>query len=311
MQRHVYIIAFALALFGMTRQAHADCRVIDQLDKLYSLQLRLANNPDTGLFQSDIRQLRVIIATLSNRDAVSAVDGNAILGKGADVVKFLEETQTLLQIASMDDPLSVTPHFTAGRRANLHSVGGHLTALRCTDDQIAIAQARASETSTGGSSDAEDLEQVAATLTELAAEVFRPRSLLVLLASVIVISFLARVITRRMIMRRRRAKRHRTTYNTQYTTDERTTIGMLIDLNCLGTKLRHEKGSPLEPGTAVDLTIEDGTVSGTVMWSNLHYTGIQFRRQITLEQVAAILAAGDRNEPKVRMQNGAPKDAVL
>ncbi len=310
MRRFADKIALALLLFGLARPVHADCAIIDQLDKLHSLQHRLANNPQTGLFASDIRQLRAISSDVATRDAINAVDGNALMGKGADVARFLQETQNLLQGASMDDPLSVLPHFTTSRRANLLRIGRHLVDLRCTDEQITIAEAEAAENPIRATSDAEDMQQVGAAINRIAAEVFRPRSFFILIAVIGTSTVLARIIQRWLTLRRRRARRHPTTYNTRYTWDGKTTTGMLLDLNCLGAKLRHEKGHPIPQGTAVSLTIEDGSVDGTVMWGNTHYSGVRFRHNITLEQLAAILAAGDPDRKAAQTQNGAPWDAV-
>ena len=58
-------VSLAIGTFGAAPPALADCAVIDQLDKLHIIQTRLARDPDTALFFSDIRQLRTISAGIS------------------------------------------------------------------------------------------------------------------------------------------------------------------------------------------------------------------------------------------------------
>ena len=299
-------IRFAICTLGAGLPAHANCLLIDELDKLHIIQSRLANDPATGLFATDIRQLRVISSGISNRAAVDAVEGNSFTGHGADVVRFLQETQLLLQRASLDDPQSVRGHFNRETRANLARVGTHLTDLRCRSDQIAIDAQIAAERGTGGSSDAEDLAEVTETLNGLADEVFQLRSLLILILVVTGTSLIMPLVRHRLILRRRRAKRHNITYPTHYLHDDRKIEGMLIDINCHGTKLRHETDNPLAKGVQVDIEVCDAFISGTVMWSNAHYSGIQFRNLISLAEVEILR----KTEPTPKTKNGAPKDAA-
>ena len=290
--------------------AYANCLVIDQLDKLQILQARLARDPDTGLFSNDIRQLRAISAGMSNRETLDAVDGNSFTGHGADFMRFLQNTKDLLQGASLHDPQSVRPHFTRAARNNLEQVRDHLTGLRCNDTQIAVESAAASQGTSGGDSDAEDLAEVAENISAIAEEVFQLRSLVIVLAVSIAISVITPIIRRWIILRRRREKRHNTTYPTQYDWENRTIDGMLIDINCHGTKLRHEKDNPLPIGTTIDLVICGEQTTGTVVWSNTHYSGLQFKNLISLKQVDEICAATDEKTASPKTQNGAPKDAA-
>jgi len=307
MRHFSLMIALAFVLLGFSRPAHANCMIIDQLDKLHILQTRLANNPDTALFRFDIRQLRTISSTISNRSTLEAVTGNAIMGKGASFVRFLQNTQNLLQGSSLDDPYSVRSHFTRAARQNLQDIGGYLTDLRCTDTQIEVDQARAAAAPARGNSDAEDLEEVAEAIREVVQEVFQWRTLLIVAIFAIVISTAVPLIQRWLILRLRRAKRHNTNYATQYRWEERAINGMLMDINCYGTKLRHEAGNPLSKGNDVDICLEGDWISGTIMWSNVHYSGVKFSETIDLTQVHAICIAEEGN---FETQNGAPKDAV-
>lgn len=310
MRRFGLAISLMISALWMGQPAYANCLVIDQLDKLQILQTRLARDPDTGLFSNDIRQLRAISAQLSNRDTLDAVDGNSFTGHGADFIRFLQNTKDLLQGASLYDPQSVRPHFTRSVRNNLGQVRDHLTGMRCNETQISVESAAASEGTSGGDSDAEDLADVAENLSALAEEVFQLRSLVILLAIGLGISIITPIIRRWLILRQRRAKRHNTTYPTQYNWENRIIQGMLIDINCHGTKLRHEKDNPLPIGTMIDLAICDEWSTCAVMWSNTHYSGLQFKSLISLKQVEEICASDDQKNTNPKTQNGAPRDAA-
>lgn len=292
MQRYKLMVVVVLILLGFSRQATANCTVIDQLDKLYVLQTRLANNPATALFRDDIRQLRTISQLVSDQDTLRAVEGNSFVGKGASFVQFLQNTQRLLQGASLDDPFSVQGHFNGAARQNLRSIGGYLNDLRCTDTQIAIDAAERAADPTRGNSDAEDIREVIAFLNQLAEEVFQWRTLFIVLTVTAVVAVAKPLIRRWIVIRQRRAKRHTTHYVTQYAWADRSYDGMLMDINCYGTKLLHAAGHPLPNGTPLDVAIEGQMTSGTVMWSNVHYSGVKFDTSIDLAHVYAVCAAG-------------------
>lgn len=291
MRLHLMIVLCVL-LGTSGRPALANCLIIDQVDKLHILQNRLSQNPDTGLFPTDIRQMRMIARTLSDRDVVKAVDGNTLMGQGARFARLMRDTRTLLQSVSLDDPASVTPHFTSARRKDLQAISNDLKDLRCTDDQVAVAESDAAENALRGNSDAssdvEDMQQVAETLSRISQEVFQLRSLLVLIGVIAASMILTPVIRHWLIVRQRRAKRHTTTYATHYDGGTGQYDGMLLDVNCYGTKLRHAPSQPLEVGADVKVRIDAEWTQGTVMWSNAHYSGVQFKRAISLEDVAAI-----------------------
>ena len=299
-------VSLAIGIFGAALPALADCAVIDQLDKLHTIQTRLARDPDTALFATDIRQLRTISAGISDRATLDAVAGNRFTAHGAAFVRFLQNTRSLLQISSLDDPLSVRPHFDRQARENLAVIGDSLITLRCNETQIAIDAAIAAERGAGGSSDAEDLAEVAENLNRLAGEVLRPRTAIILLLLAGGTALALPVIKHWVVLRQRRAKRHNTLYPTQYLSEKHKINGTLIDINCHGVKLRHELDSPPPKGQTVEIAICDHWVEGQVMWSNAHYSGVQFRKTLSLSDVAAVCALPENPQ----MQNGAPRDAA-
>jgi hypothetical protein len=291
MQSLRILLAAIFVILGSSQTARADCRIIDQLDKLFILQTRLAANPNTALFGNDIRQLRAISSSLSERAALQAIDGNTLLGKGAEVVRFLRNTRLLLDGASLDDPSSVLSHYTRGNRNNLAQIGDHLHDLRCTDEQISVAQAEAASDPIRSTSDAEDIAAVSAALSQAIQELTRPSSILVILLAIATTVVASRLISRWLVLRRRRTKRHNTNFATRYYVNEQSTKGVLLDINCFGTKLKHADDAPIPGGTSIAVDIGDQMTKGTVMWSNQHYSGVQFKSAISLGQVEHIRAS--------------------
>jgi hypothetical protein len=103
---------------------------------------------------------------------------------------------------------------------------------------------------TRNNGDAEDLQEVAAALKQLAAEIFRWRTLVVAVA----ISITSAVAI--PLIRRTRTKRHTTSYPSHYTWAKRTCNGTLMDIHYHGTKLQHEVGNPLPLGAPLEVAIK-------------------------------------------------------
>lgn len=291
MQQTALIGILAAALFMGTDRLHANCLVIDKIDRLYTIQSRLARDPDTVLFATDLRLLRITLRSLSNTAALEAVDGNALFGRGADIVRMLQQTQALLESVSVDDPHSIRPHFQGSSRRTLTAVGDHLHDLRCTREQINIDRAAnaAEATAPATTTDAEDLAQVMRALGSFRQEVLRPRNLIGLLLTIGAVFALAPIVKRWLILRRRRARRHPANYATRYRRDVHEIAGSLLDINCYGTKLARPKDENLQVGDGIEIAIEESWVSGKVVWSNRHYSGVQFKRAIGLGEVNEII----------------------
>ena len=304
------LISLIISSLAIGSALHANCVLIDTLDKLQIIQSRLARDPDTALFASDIRQLRTMRASIGDRETLDAIDGNRFTGKGPTFIRFLQNTQDLLQGTSLDDPHSVRPHFTNRNRANLAAIGSHLNDLRCTDDQIAVDSAATDNPINAPGTDAEDMAEVAETLSRLADEVFQWRSVVIMLALAAFLATVTPLLRRWLILQRRRERRHNTTYATRYLWNEHEIEGMLIDINCYGTKLRHEADKPIPLGDTIKIRICEEWVGCTVMWANKHYSGLQFRRTIALADVKTVCTVDETAHPPSKTQNGAQKDAA-
>jgi len=293
MRRHILLMLGIVAVLMMpARHALADCVIIEQIDTIHTLQLRLMRDPSSALFSSDLRQLRQLSGQISDRDALSAVDGNTLAGRGPSFVRFLDNTRVLLQRASMDDPFSVRPHFDRSVRRNLDTIATHLTELRCSAEQIAIEKEAQTDRAFAGDSDDRDQEEVQEALRAMAEEILHPRTGILLILFIGGFLVLSPIVRKWLIRRKRRAKRHNTRFTTRYRWHDRTIDGTLIDINCYGTKLKHEQGDAQPEGAKIQVGIFEDWQTGTVIWSNLHYSGIQFNRQISLNTVSEICAAG-------------------
>ena len=127
-------------------------------------------------------------------------------------------------------------------------------------------------------------------LSTLGQEALRPRSMIGLAITVGGGFAVMPFVKRWLILRRRRFKRHPANYATHYRTEEKTCESHLIDINCFGTKLARPKDQTLEVGDGIEIAIEESWVAGKVIWSNKHYSGVQFKRAIGLGEVTEIVA---------------------
>ena len=301
--------SFALILVLWTASASANCAIIDRLDQLHTLQMRLLQNPNSGLFSSDIRQIRVLSKNFSGTAAAEAVDGNTFVGVGARMAAFVQNTQALLRISSLDDPNSVRRHFTPAVRRNLTDVGDDLGSLRCDLTEIRADAADALPVIEGDTnSDEEDLAEVAETLTTIADEVLQWRSLAILVATITALSVVIPAFRRWRLMRKRKAKRHNTSFDVKYKAkDDTAMVGTLLDINCHGTKLQHNAPEPQETGSQVHISLDEAWVSGTVKWSNNFYSGVKFDKQITLGQVVRVCKSDEKRQQSKLKRKTAPQ----
>ncbi|MDX8352228.1 hypothetical protein [Cognatiyoonia sp. IB215182] len=294
--------AICLATGAQAQSVSQGCLVIADIDRLHDIQTRLARNPDSVMFVDDIRMLRKTVSDISDRAALEAVESNTLAIKGNTFTRFLQNTRALLELASLDDPNSVAPHFTSRVRTNLANVRSYLVDLRCTAEEIAAAEDAAAVAITDTSDD--DAVEI---IREAAQQLISWTNLFLFTSIGLSTLVIIRLWHRFSVRRKRRAKRHAVTYKTAYRLANATRPGRLIDINCYGTKLRHGQNVPPSKGTALDVLIGDDWVSASVMWTNAHYAGVQFKRSVSLDVVQEVRTKKGATPQK---QSGAQLDAA-
>lgn len=307
MRLTIIALMFVTATGAQAQTTPEDCLMIDRLDTLHAVQTRLSRNHNQFMFRTDIRLIRAEFSQLSESSALTAVDSNRLSSKGSAFVSFLRNTGTLLQRVSLDDPDSIQPHFTQSARSNLAAVGRHLATVRCEGATVRQARQNAQARASSTAEDDGEEDDAAQILREAAEELINFTNFFIFigLATITVLGRrLLKYLTKR---RKRRAKRHAVIYASDYGMDERVSEGVMIDINCFGCKLKHSEDAPIEKGTVLDLQIEEEWIEGTVIWTNNHYTGVQFKRSISLEMVKAVCEAPIEPPEK---ENGAQKDAA-
>lgn len=298
--------SLAICTVGAGRAVSADCAVFDQLEMLHVMQTRLARNPDTVLFQTDIDQLQALSSTINSREVLEAIKGFNAPHIEVDFLRFIQNTRLLLQRASPEDPQTVRPHFDSETRQNLWRVGTHLNNTGCNAPQFSHGAPNTGEPPHDETDDGSDMQEVVETIRRIADKVLRPQTLLLFVLLGTSAPLAVTLFRRRQRAQRRRAKRHSVSYATQYMAGKHQNNGVLIDINCFGSKLRREAENPLSQGENVQIEICDKWIGGTAMWSNAHYSGIKFHKPIPMADVESVCAS----KAPLKTKNGAPKDAV-
>lgn len=270
MRSLIFSLLIWLTAFIGAGAALANCAVIDGVDRLHAVQTRLARDPNTTFFASDIRFMRNQLATLADRQVLQAVNGNVLTPKGAAFSRFMRNSRAVLEGTSVDDPASVLRHFNnASVRRNLQAVGGYLGELRCTAEQIAVDSASALVSSD------DDAAQI---LREAMDEVLDLTNILMVTTTIAFVIAFSQGLKVWVIRLKRRAKRYPSNYPTLYKANDLTRHGVLIDVSGNGTKLEHDPSAPLAPRTSIEIMIFDEWMRGTVIWSNSFYSGVTFKR---------------------------------
>lgn len=307
MRLTIIALMFVAASSTQAQTTPEDCLIIDGLDTLHAVQTRLSRNHNQFMFQTDIRIIRAEFSMLSERDTLIAVDSSRFSSKGSAFINLLRNTETLLQGVSLDDPDGIQPHFTPDVRANLTAVGQQLATVRCTGAEVRLARRDAQARASSRAEDDGEPDDAAEILREAAEELINFTNLFIFIG-LATATVLGRRLIRYLVKRKkRRAKRHTVIYASEYGTEDGMSEGVMIDINCFGCKLRHSEDAPISEGVVVRLQIEQETVEGVVIWTNIHYAGIQFKRPLSLETVKAIC---DAPIAPPENENGAQEDAA-
>lgn len=293
MRQFLSMILLICGVSLAARPAAANCFVLAQVDQMHQLQLGLLHDADTPFFRDDVRRLRTLAGGLSTPQILRAVDGGNWTGHGADFRRFLANTLVLLDMASLDDPASVKPHFSAPVRANLQRVGSHIAGLRCTPDQIMAAR---------------DALLAANQTSPLPPPV--PPALFWSAILLLLIWGARQLLRLRIVRHRRRSTRHPLRYSTRGWWDDNIEPITLLDINRTGTRLRHRSGRPLPKGAQVDLDIQRKWTKGIIVWSDEESSGVLFQDRLTFGKVNRLRQEDAPQKRQRQKQNGAPKDAI-
>ncbi|MCG3266415.1 hypothetical protein [Yoonia sp. I 8.24] len=120
--------------------AHANCGVIDTLDKLHSVETRLMRNPNSPLYSSEIRYLSNQARQLSGASVTDGLQAGPSTDKGAAFLYFIYYAKKLALEVSIDEPATATRILQhPAVSANHTSVGVYLGDMRCSAAEIAGA----------------------------------------------------------------------------------------------------------------------------------------------------------------------------
>ncbi|WP_108815943.1 hypothetical protein [Loktanella sp. Alg231-35] len=295
MRQILTVFIFVAAFLGGIQPATADCLVKSKLDQMHQVQTRMMRNPNALFFGDDIRRLRLLSDGMGTPEVLRAVAGNRWVGHGAVFRQFLDNNNRLLARVSLDDPQSVRPHFDIRAQQNLQDIGNLMNGLRCSTAQINSARVAASLPQTG-------LPQAS---TELV-----PPALIIAAIMLIGIVILRIAWGAHPVQHRERAKRFGLKYATRLWWNNNTNTAMLLDINRYGTRLRHKAGKPLPPGVDLNIAMQDGWTTGTIVWSDSTDSGVRFKDGISQSTVGKLRDRASRSNAMAKSKASIPKDTI-
>jgi hypothetical protein len=136
---HRWVCASLLIWTAST--AHANCGVIDTLDKLHAVEVRLMRNPNSPLFTSEIRYLTHQARQLSGESITEGLGASPVTDKGATFLYFVYYAKKIALEVSVDEPATALRHLLNPTVSeNIASVGTYLGDMRCSETEIAEAE---------------------------------------------------------------------------------------------------------------------------------------------------------------------------
>jgi hypothetical protein len=136
---HRCLLAWLLAWTACA--AHANCGVIETLDKLHSVETRLMRNPNSPLFTSDIRYLTNQARQLSGSSITDGIGANPLSDQGSAFLYFIYYAKKLALEVSVDDPATAIRHFQNPEVSeNIATVGSYLGEIHCSAAEIESAE---------------------------------------------------------------------------------------------------------------------------------------------------------------------------
>lgn len=266
----------------------ADCAVIDQLDRLHSLQAQFAINPSATVYPSDLRFLRNQSQSLSERQMLDAIGAPGFSAQGASFSRFLRDTKRITQIMARGDLEKFERHYSSATvREAIQSVGRFLPDLIC---HSAFDHAKGGTTieSSGARASGSTEDNAVQLLRHAAKQVTKPTTLLSLAFAATSVIIGRRFWQSYKQWKGRRAHRFPANYATSLTIDAKQHDSMVIDISAKGAKLSFEQETPLGAKDRIKIFLDDRAVPAKVVWCNTHYVGVAFRRTIPLSLVATL-----------------------
>ncbi|MFQ1700653.1 PilZ domain-containing protein [Loktanella agnita] len=267
--------------------ALANCAIIDRLTQITNFQLQLARSGRASLSESELYFLQIHLRALPVTEVLRAVESTQVPQRHRVFQQLLNDTATLIPKASESDQISVRQHFLdPDIRENLQRAQSHLRALHCTDD--------ISDNSVNGYAPATSIDEdgrfgssspVALKDTQVTKPFgidYKVTGITVFGVAVTVVALIqlnkfVAIWTRRTRRRRKRRPAH---FETRARLNSRETPVKLIDISGHGTKIVHYTDPPPSVKSEIEIMIAGTWRQGVVMWSNVNYAGVQFKKSI-------------------------------
>ena len=277
--RPIFTVLLALCVFVTnTLPSHANCKVLDTIDKLHAVQMRLISNPNTPIFHSELRFLRSQSDSLDNGLVLDAVNSNALSSTGASFLRFTRHAKELLDRVSIDDPDTLRRHYANPNvRSNLQSIGSYMGEFRCSPAEIAAASMPRAEE--------EDRDRI---LREAVLDLLSLKNFSLLLLIIGTTSAAAYAYKSLLLREQRQTRRYIAQYATRYKLGDITNDGILFNINNKGAKLKQGPEGRLIIGSTVEILISDIWTPAFVSWSNMHYSGVVFKNTLSGKHVQHI-----------------------
>ena len=189
-------------------------------------------------------------------------------------------------------PTSGTLNHLVNASENPKEPWGHMGDCDQEYPASALTHAATTQSASGGAltGDYDTPTDIAQTVFTFRQQAMRPREPLTIFAIAALFYVLLKAAKDRLILRKRKTKRHPANYGTFCRIGDVTTEGQLIDINRYGTRLAAPHTELLQSGDRIKIAIDTEWVDGKVVWSDEDHAGLQFRQAISLRDVNDVIA---------------------
>ena len=279
------ILIFALVLFGSPQHALAlDCAEIAALSRIVTAQRDLLSGSE-GLSETlarldgDMARLDVAVVDRADERLPPDIDRDALrsladLAHQISLARHRRDTQAVAQL--LDNAAATGLFLRAGRTLSRLHCGQAFAAARALSHRpTQIGDMMLQDNHGAGGVPERRIGYGTALVGGL---------------GVVVLSMAAAVLVWRFRSRqRRRARRFRILRDIDFHMQDNRYRGTLLDLSCLGAKLRHD-GVITQQDVAVAVTLLGVVRPCKVTWLNDHYAGLQFAERLRIAQVLGVAA---------------------